>query len=88
MQIVQSAVYMLCLLTSLLCAVLLVRGYWQSGAKLLLWSALCFVALTVSNLFLFVDVVVFPDINLLPLRHLSTLAAIAVLIYGFVWETE
>jgi hypothetical protein len=88
MQIVQSAVYMLCLVTSLLCAVLLVRGYWRNSAKLLLWSALCFVGLAVSNLFLFVDVVVFPGMNLLPLRHLSTLAAIAVLIYGFVWETE
>jgi hypothetical protein len=88
MQYFPAAVYLLCLLTSLLCAVLLVRSYWRSRTKLLLWTALCFIGLASNNFFLFFDVIVLPQIDLLPLRHLSTLAAIAVLLYGFVWEAE
>jgi hypothetical protein len=88
MRIFPSAVYLLCLATSVLCAVLLTRSYRRSRTKLLLWSALCFVGLAANNLFLFADAVVFPGIQLLSLRHLSSLAAIAVLLYGFVWESE
>ena len=35
-------VYVLCLLTSLACAVLLLRSYRQTRIRLLLWSGLCF----------------------------------------------
>jgi hypothetical protein len=88
MQIFPPAVYLLCLATSVLCAVLLIRSYRRSRTKLLLWSALCFVGLAANNLFLFVDAVVLPGVDLRSLRHLSSLAAIAVLVYGFVWEAE
>ena len=40
------AVYVLCALTSLGCAVLLVRGYLESRARLLLWSSVSFVGPT------------------------------------------
>jgi hypothetical protein len=83
-----AAVYLLCFATSVLCAILLVRSYIRSRTRLLFWTALCFAGLAANNLFLFVDIVVFPTVDLLPLRHLSTLAAIAVLLYGFIWETE
>ncbi len=85
---IQSAVYLLCLATSLACAFLLVRSFVQNRTKLLFWSALCFVGLFVNNLFLFIDVVIFPNANLLPVRHLSTLAAVSVLLYGFIWEAD
>jgi hypothetical protein len=88
MQVFPSAVYLLCLATSLLCTFLLYRSYRRSGAKLLLWTALCFVGLALNNLFLSIDVLLFPDVQLLPLRHLSSLAAIVVLLYGFVWEAD
>jgi hypothetical protein len=88
MQIFPPAVYLLCLATSMLCAVLLIRSYRRSRTKLLLWSALCFVGLAANNLFLFVDAVVLPEVDLRSLRHLSSLAAIAILVYGFVWEAE
>jgi hypothetical protein len=88
MQIFPPAVYLLCLATSVLCAVLLTRSYRRSRTKLLLWSALCFVGLAANNLFLFADAVLFQNIDLRPLRHLSSLAAIAILVYGFVWEAE
>jgi hypothetical protein len=88
MEILPAAVYLLCFATSLLCVILLVRSHVRSRARLLFWSALCFVGLAANNLFLFVDLVMLPMVDLLPLRHLSTLAAIAVLLYGFIWETE
>src|ERR1035437_3196616 len=37
------------------CAVLLWRGYRQSGARLLFWSALCFAFMTLGNALLIVD---------------------------------
>ena len=42
-----------------------------------------FVFLSANNVFLVLDLVVFPDVNFLIWRNLSALAAIAVLLYGF-----
>jgi len=88
MAIFPTVVYLLCLATSLLCTYLLFRSYRQSGAKLLMWTALCFVFLAANNLSLVADVLVFPDVNLLWLRQLSSLGAVVVLVYGFVWEAD
>ena len=89
MSVLQSLVYLLCMATSMVCLLLLIRAYQRSGVKLLLWSALCFVGLALNNLLLFVDVVILPaSIDLLPLRHLTALGAIGVLLYGFIWESE
>lgn len=89
METFKSAVFVLCLATSLWCMMLLIRSYMQNRTRLLLWSALCFVGLAVNNLLLFIDVVILPTtIDLLPLRHLSSLAAVSILLYGFIWETE
>jgi hypothetical protein len=89
MSVLQSLVYLLCMATSMVCLLLLIRAYQRSGIKLLLWSALCFVGLALNNLLLFVDVVVLPtNIDLLPLRHVTSLGAIGVLLYGFIWESE
>jgi hypothetical protein len=85
---VQSGVYLLCFLTSFAVMVLVYRHYLVTRSRLLLWSALAFIALAVNNLALFLDVVVLPDTNLLPIRHLSALTAVGLLLYGFVWELE
>ena len=61
---VALAVYLLGALVSLLCAVLLLRGYSRSRTRLLFWSGLCFVGLTLSNGLVFVDLVVIPHIDL------------------------
>jgi hypothetical protein len=85
----KPAVYLLCMATSLLCLILLARSYWRSRTRLLLWSALCFVFLALNNLLLFVDVVVFPvEVDLLPYRQLTSLLAVGVLLYGFIWEAD
>jgi hypothetical protein len=83
----QTIIYSLCLLTSAACAILLVRSYGQSRAKLLLWSALCFILLAVNNLLVVIDLVVLPSVDLVPLRNLASLAAVSVLLFGFIWET-
>jgi hypothetical protein len=85
----ESGVYLLCFLTSLIAMLLLVRSYAQRRTTLLLWSALAFVALALNNLLLFVDLVILPDsIDLRPLRDVSALAGVALLLYGFIWEVD
>jgi hypothetical protein len=86
--IAPTAVYLLCLATSTVCAGLLLRAYARSRTRLLLWTALSFVCLALNNLALVADMVIFPDIDLWLLRPLAALAAIGVLLYGFVWEAE
>jgi hypothetical protein len=75
-------------LTSLACMVLLFRGYAATGVRLLLWSALCFVCLTVNNALLFIDLVVFPDLDLRLYRLSAAFIGVLFLLYGFVWEAE
>ena len=81
-------IYSLCALTSLACAVLLLRAYRRTRARLLLWSGLCFTGLTVNNLTLVADRIVFPDVDLLGIRLLSALVALLLLLYGLIWESE
>ncbi len=82
------AVYVLCFLTSAVCAALLVRSYRRSRTRLLMWSAACFILLALNNLLLVVDLLVLPTVDLGLLRSLSSLAAVTTLLYGFIWETE
>ncbi|HZQ21965.1 MAG TPA: DUF5985 family protein [Terriglobales bacterium] len=83
-----AAVYMLGAVTTLLCSVLLLRGYFRSRAKLLLWSAVCFFGLTISNLLVFVDLVLLPQVDLYRWRLLAAAIAMIVLMYGLIWEGE
>lgn len=82
-----TLVYVLCALTSGACAVLLLRGYAQSRFRLLLWSGLCFVGLALNNVLLFVDKRVVTDVDLSVWRTLPALAGVALLLYGFVWDS-
>jgi hypothetical protein len=84
-----STLYLLALVTSLGCMALLFRAYAASGMRLLLWSALCFVGLSVNNVLLFVDLVILPtEVDLRPYRLLSALAGLLFLLYAFIWEAE
>lgn len=81
-----AVVYVLCALTSLLCAALLLRGYRRHGARLLLWSGLCFVGLGLENVILLLDVIVFPTADLWLPRRLVALAGLMLLLYGLIWD--
>jgi hypothetical protein len=79
----------LAVLTCLACTVLLYRGYLRTGARLLFWSALCFVGLSLSNVLLFFDLVLFPtQVDLRLYRLLTALAGLLFLLYGFIFESE
>jgi uncharacterized protein DUF5985 len=81
-------VYLLCVLTSGLCAVLLLREYRRRGARLLLWSGASFVGFAVSNALVFADLVVWPHVDLSLLRAITSSVAVGVLLYGLVWDAE
>jgi hypothetical protein len=83
-----ETVYVLCAVTSIVCATMLWRGFLASRTRLLFWSSLCFVILAVNNTLLFVDLVVVPDVDLSILRKGTALCALAVLLYGLVWESR
>lgn len=83
-----ATVYLLCFLTSSACAWLLVRSYRRTGARLLLWSGLCFFFLAGNNLVLILDLLVFPETGLRLGRLLLALAAVATLLFGFIWDLE
>lgn len=85
---VAAVAYVLCAITSVLCAVLLVRSYLAARVRLLLWAALCFVGLGVNNVLLLVDNQVFPEGDLSLLRDGSGLIAISVLLFGLIWESR
>lgn len=83
-----TLVYALCALTSLACAVLLLRGYRASRARLLLWSGLCFAGLAANNVLLLIEKRLVPSMDLSLWRSLPALAGVALLLYGLVWESR
>ena len=83
-----EVVYVLCALTSVLCAGLLLRSYLANRSRLLLWSTLCFIGLAANNVFVFVDLVVVPDIDLRYLRSGSAIAGLGLLAFGLIWESR
>jgi hypothetical protein len=87
---VAITIYLLCILTCLACAWLLLGSYRRTGHRLLFWSGWSFVAMTVNNFFLLLDKVVFPgpDIDFLPVRLASALVSMLLLLYGLIYEKE
>ena len=83
-----AIIYSLCALTALGCTFLLLRGYRRSRYRLLFWSGLCFAGLTLNNLLLVIDKVALPDVDLSIPRTLVALAAMTVLLFGLIWDSD
>jgi len=83
-----TIVYILCALTSLLCAILLLQAYSRSKVRLLLWSGLCFCFFALNNTLLFIDLRVLPELDLSVIRGLPILGGLALLLYGFIWDEK
>jgi hypothetical protein len=83
-----NAVYVLCAATSTVCAILLIRGYRQSRARLLLWSSACFIGLALNNVLLVVDLGTGTAIDLSVWRIVPAVIGAGALLYGLVWETR
>jgi hypothetical protein len=75
--------FILCSLTGLACSILLLRGYRQSRASLLLWSGLCFLGLAANNMLLYLDMKV-SAVNLSIIRTIPAVAGICCLLYGMI----
>jgi hypothetical protein len=82
-----TSIYGLCALTSIVCAVLLIRGYRQSRVRLLFWSAWCFACLALNNVMLILDLRVFTAIDLEVWRAVPAVIGTGLLVYGLVWES-
>ena len=82
-----TAVYILCALTSLACALLLLAAYRRERARLLLWSCLCFGWLAVNNVLLVVDLVLATDIDLSIARVATALVGLLTLLFGLIYDT-
>lgn len=85
---VKEVAYVLCALVSLLCAALLLRGYFRGRHRLLLWSGICFVGITIANGLVFLDLVMLPNTDLYPVRLVVTAVSVMTLLMGMLWEGE
>ena len=88
MDSVKITLSLLAILTCLACTTLLFREYRRRRIRLLLWSALCFVGLTINNLLLFAEVISDTAIDLRLYRLLAALAGMMFLLYGFIGDSE
>jgi len=84
----RSLVYILNCVTFAACSGLLGRAYWRVRQRLLLWSALCFAGLALSNVLVFVDLVMLPEVDLYLLRLGTAAVAMLLLLFGLIWEGE
>lgn len=81
-------VFVLCAATSLAAAVLLLRGWRRSRARLLLWSGICFLGFFLNNVLLILDMRVVPQHDLSIVRSLPLLLGVGALIWGLVWDSD
>ena len=85
---VASIVYGLCMVTALTCAWLLLLAYRKTHYRLLFWCSLFFSISALNNVFLVVDKVMYPTLDLTLYRYLVALAGLFVLLPGLILERE
>jgi hypothetical protein len=81
-------VYVLCALTSLACAVLLLRGWRRTRARLLFWSGICFVGFFLNNALLLVQLPGMSMETQETWRIAPALLGAFALLYGLIMETD
>jgi uncharacterized membrane protein len=84
-----AIIYSLCAFTCLVAFVLLLRSWRATRLRLLFWSALCFAGLSINNVLLVLDKLVFPtQVDLSTWRLVTALIAVLLLLFGLIWEEE
>lgn len=81
-----TLIYSLCALTSAVCAILLLRSYFRSRYRLLLWAGLCFSGMTLNNLLMVADKIFYPHEYMLSLRLVIALISVFLLLYGLIFD--
>lgn len=84
---IASLVYLLCAVTSIGCAGLLLLNFRRNRTGLLFWSAACFLGLAISNVGLFVDLVLATQVNLFFVRTIPALLGVYLLVWGLIRES-
>jgi hypothetical protein len=85
---VTNALDILTFLTTALCGILLLRAYQTVRKRLLLWSGLCFAGLAVSNILRIADLRIFLALDLYTYRLGTTAIALALILFGLIWESQ
>jgi hypothetical protein len=85
---IQGLVYALCMLTALMCAWLLLQAYQRTHYRLLFWCSIYFSIAAMNNVFLVVDKVIYPDVDLTVYRYMVALTGLLVLLPGLILERE
>jgi hypothetical protein len=85
---VAETVYLLCAATSIVCGVLLLRGYHVSKTQLLFWASLCFLGLAINNVMLLIDLIILPAVDLFWWRTLPAIGGMAILLCGLIWQSR
>lgn len=85
---IAESIYLACGVTSLAVAALLLRQYLRVRSRLLLWSVICFVGLTLNNVLVYVDLVMYTGVDLSLYRSVAGTIAMTIMVYGLVWETR
>jgi hypothetical protein len=80
------AIYCFCFLASACGAWLLMRFWRRTRTDLFYWSGACFGVLAFNNLLAVVQILIMPETDIFAYRSLVTLSALAVFLYGFIWE--
>ena len=83
-----ETIYVLCFLSSLAASGLLMRAYFATHQRILLWTGLGFVFICLNNLLLIVDLLVIPDTDMSPIRHVTTLVGASLIVFGLVWDHD
>lgn len=83
-----KVVYLLCFLTSAAVAIMLLRAYLRSRARILLWCGLGFIGLCLNNLLLVMDMIVVQHVDLSIIRNFPAVIGMAILVYGLIWDSE
>jgi len=83
-----AIIYGLCTATALTCAYLLLSAYRRGRYRLLLWSGLGFAGLTLNNLVLALDKLVFTMVDLTIWRTTIALLSFIIILYGLIWDAE
>lgn len=79
-------VYVLCAITSVVCAGLLFRHSRRGGRGFLYWSGWAFMALAAANILLPVDLAWMKGYDFSVIRNGLTLIGLSMLLYGLIWE--
>ena len=81
-------IYGLCMVLSLAIALMLWRHQRRRPTRLIVWTAVCFSGLALSNLALILDKLIFPEFDLTLVRHTISLVSIGALLFGLIYEEE